>query len=130
MTLLHTVALHTVAEWFSLIFIALGSAFAILGGVGMLRFPDFYSRCHASGVTDSAGAGFLLAGLALAAGWDIDAFKLIATLFFLWLTSVSSTHALAKAAFAKGVRAHGAHVGVSAEDEGMANSGIPEANGR
>ena len=42
-----------------------GAFFVLSGGVGLLRFPDFYTRIHAAGITDSAGAGLILLGLLL-----------------------------------------------------------------
>ena len=45
-----------------------GSLFAIIGGIGLLRMPDFYCRIHAAGITDTMGAGMILGGLVLKAG--------------------------------------------------------------
>ncbi len=87
--------LLTTLSWLCLL---LGSFFCISGGVGMLRFPDFYTRMHASGVTDTLGAGLILLGLMLQAGWSLVLVKLIFILLFILLTSPTSSHALAKAA--------------------------------
>jgi len=87
--------LLTILSWLCLL---LGSFFCISGGVGMLRFPDFYTRMHASGVTDTLGAGLILLGLMLQAGWSLVLGKLIFILLFILLTSPTSNHALAKAA--------------------------------
>ncbi|MEY2980141.1 MAG: Na(+)/H(+) antiporter subunit, partial [Planctomycetota bacterium] len=40
-----------------------GAFFTLVGGIGILRMPDLFSRLHASGVTDMLGAGLLLVGL-------------------------------------------------------------------
>ena len=64
----------------------------------MLRFPDFYTRMHASGVTDTLGAGLILIGLMFQAGWSLVLAKLVLILLFILLTSPTSSHALAKAA--------------------------------
>ena len=48
-------------------FILSGSAFVLIGCIGLVRFPDFYTRLHPAGVTDTAGAELLLIGLALQA---------------------------------------------------------------
>ena len=50
-----------------------GSVFCVIGGVGLLRMPDFYTRTHAASVTDTLGAGLLLAGLILQ-DWACDSF--------------------------------------------------------
>ena len=75
-----------------------GSAFALIGGVGILRFPDFYSRLHAGGITDTMGAGLILAGLMVQAGMSLLALKLFMVFWFLYVSSPTSAHALAKAA--------------------------------
>jgi len=90
-----------IASWLLLI---AGSVFSIVGGIGLLRFPDFYTRLHAAGVTDTGGAGLVTAGLILQAGPNLVAVKLAMILFFLLMTSPASTHALAKAALTAGVR--------------------------
>jgi multicomponent Na+:H+ antiporter subunit G len=81
-----------------------GSFFAVVGGVGLLRLPDFYARIHGAGITDTMGAGLVLVGLMLQAGDWLVAFKLAMILFFLMLTSPTSAHALSKSARADGVR--------------------------
>jgi multicomponent Na+:H+ antiporter subunit G len=75
-----------------------GVFFVIVGGVGMVRMPDFYTRLHAAGVTDTLGAGLILLGLMLQGGWTLITAKLLLILLFLWLTSPTAGHALVKAA--------------------------------
>ncbi|MBT3396775.1 MAG: hypothetical protein HN423_06305, partial [Alphaproteobacteria bacterium] len=48
-----------------------GGFFAIAGGIGVVRLPDFYTRLHASGVTDTGAAYFILAGLMIQGGLSI-----------------------------------------------------------
>jgi len=81
-----------------------GSLFAIVGGIGLIRLPDLFSRMHGSGITDTLGAGLILSGLMLHSGRDLVTFKLAAILFFLFLTSPTATHALARSAIAEGLR--------------------------
>lgn len=78
--------------------IVAGSLFAITGGVGLHRFPDFFTRLHAAGVTDTMGAVLILLGLMVQAGWTLIAVKLFLILGFLMFTSPTATHALARAA--------------------------------
>lgn len=89
------------ASWFCLLG---GSIFCLIGGLGMLRMPDFYTRGHAAGVTDTLGAGLILLGLVFQAGWTLVAVKLVMVLFFLYVTSPTATHALFKSAYAAGIR--------------------------
>ncbi|HOW61977.1 MAG TPA: monovalent cation/H(+) antiporter subunit G [Candidatus Contendobacter sp.] len=75
-----------------------GVAFALIGSVGLLRMPDFYTRLHAAGITDTLGAGLILLGLMLQAGWTLISVKLLLILIFLWFTGPIATHALSRAA--------------------------------
>lgn len=88
-----------VAEVLSWIFILSGAVFIIIGGIGLLRLPDFYTRIHAAGITDTMGAWLMLVGLMFQAGWTLNTVKLLMLLFFLMATSPLATHALAKAAY-------------------------------
>lgn len=81
-----------------------GGWFAMVGGLGLLRMPDFYTRMHAASVTDTLGAALLLFGLVLQAGFTLVAGKLIILGLFIFFTSPAATHALAKAAFARGLK--------------------------
>ena len=81
-----------------------GSVFVIIGAFGMLRLPDFYSRLHPAGLTDTMGAGLILLGLILQAETGIVAVKLLIIGVFLLFTSPTSGHATARAALAAGLR--------------------------
>ena len=91
-------------EVLSWILILGGSAFCAIGALGMLRFPDFWSRLHAASVTESAGVFLLLAGLALQAGIGLIAIKLILIAIFLFVTGPTATHAVANAALVSGLK--------------------------
>ena len=85
-------------EWFASILLVAGYFLVVIGGVGLLRFPDFFTRLHAVGVTDTLGAWLILIGLMLFSGWGFITVKLVLIMLFLILTSPTSSHALAKAA--------------------------------
>jgi multicomponent Na+:H+ antiporter subunit G len=96
--------MEPVAEVLTWVFIAAGSAFLLVGGIGILRFPDFYSRIHPAGITDTMGAWLVLVGLMFASeSWLVTA-KLVMLLLFLAITSPLAGHALAKAAYMRGLR--------------------------
>lgn len=80
-----------------------GGVIGILGGLGLLRFPDFYSRLHAAGMTDTLCALMIITGLILQAGLSLLTLKLALILLFLLFTSPTASHALAKAALSDGV---------------------------
>ncbi|WP_297186163.1 monovalent cation/H(+) antiporter subunit G [uncultured Porticoccus sp.] len=76
----------------------LGAFLIISGAVGVLRFPDFFTRMHAAGVTETLATTLILLGLMLLAGWSIMSFKLLLILLFILITSPVASHALTKAA--------------------------------
>jgi len=90
-----------VSSW---VLLSLGGAFVFIGGVGVLRMPNLYTRMHAASLTDSMGAALIIAGVMLQAGPSLAAIKLAAILLFLLLTSPTATNALASAALLAGLR--------------------------
>jgi multicomponent Na+:H+ antiporter subunit G len=75
-----------------------GVAFLVVGAIGLVRLPDFFTRIHATGIIDTMGIALTFAGLVLLAGWSLPAVKLVLILCFMLLTGPTATHALAKAA--------------------------------
>jgi multicomponent Na+:H+ antiporter subunit G len=94
-------AVIDVASW---ILLVTGGLFCIVGAVGLLRMPDFYTRVHAASVTDTLGAGLILLGLILQAGWTLVAAKLVMIGLLIFFTSPAATHALARAALGRGLK--------------------------
>ncbi len=80
-----------------------GSVFVVIGGIGVVRLPNFFARMHGAGITDTLGAGLILVGLMFDAGLSLITAKLVILLFFLWITSPTATHALAQAALHQGL---------------------------
>lgn len=80
-----------------------GALFAVTGGIGMLRMPEFYTRIHAASVTDTAGVLLIFGGLLCQAPDMPSAVRLVLVLSFLLFTSPTATHALAKAAKRAGI---------------------------
>jgi len=89
-----------IASWLLLV---AGGLFCIVGGVGLLRLPDFYTRVHAASVTDTLGVFLILLGLALQAGWTLVTVKLGIIALLIFFTSPAATHALARAALGHGL---------------------------
>ncbi len=90
--------ISTIASLLSAVCIAAGCFLLVSGAVGLLRFPDLYTRMHAAGITDTLATILIVAGLMLISGWGIELFKLGMILLFILFTSPTSNHALAKAA--------------------------------
>ncbi|MHA7817493.1 MAG: monovalent cation/H(+) antiporter subunit G [Pseudohaliea sp.] len=84
--------------------LAAGGFCVFVGGVGVLRLPDLYTRMHAASITDTAGPLLVLAGLSLQAGWTLALFKLAVILVFLFVTSPTAAYALGNAAMGSGYR--------------------------
>ncbi len=91
-----------IGVWFCIV---TGSVFCVIGGIGLLRMPDFYTRSHAASITDTLGATLILVGLALVAGPGLIAVKLFFVLFLIYVTSPTAAHALVKAAYSSGLDA-------------------------
>lgn len=89
------------------LFALLGIVLIVSGGVGVARLPDFYTRMHAAGVTETLAAFFILIVLMLQVGWGVGFFKLLFILLFVLITSPTASHALAKAARHGRLRARG-----------------------
>jgi multicomponent Na+:H+ antiporter subunit G len=86
----------------SWVFLLGGSFFAVVGGIGVLRMPDLFTRLHAAGITDTMGAGLILTGLMFQGGFTLVTAKLILLLAFVWFSSPVATYALSRAALASG----------------------------
>ena len=80
-----------------------GAVFSMIGGFGIIRLPEFFSRMHAGGITDTLGAGLIIGGLMLQGGFSLVTVKLFMIIFFLIITSPTACHALAKSALAQGL---------------------------
>lgn len=78
--------------------ILVGGAFGVIGGIGLLRMPSFFTRIHAAGMAESMCAPPILLAMILQEGVSVAGVKLAAILVFLFLTGPTSSHALAKAA--------------------------------
>lgn len=88
----------------SAILLAFGCFFAVTGGVGVLRMPDFYTRLHPAGKTDTLAQMLILSGLVVQAGMSLVSVKLLLISMFLLITSPTATHAVAKAAHLSGIK--------------------------
>lgn len=89
------------ASW---ILILAGGLFCVLGGLGLLRLPDLFTRLHCGGLIDTLGAGLLVLGMVLQAGFTLVTAKLLLLLVFLFFTSPLASHAVARAAFHRGLK--------------------------
>jgi multicomponent Na+:H+ antiporter subunit G len=93
-----------ILEFLSGLCLFLGGVLCITGGVGLLRMPDFFSRVHASGVTETLAAPLLLIGLLLQMELSLDSVKVVMILILVLATNPTATHAMAKATLHGGQR--------------------------
>lgn len=89
-----------IADLLTALFILPGALLVLVGGIGVMRMPDFYTRLHAAGITDTLGAGLILVGLLFQGGFTLISVKLLMILGFLLFTSPTASHALSRAALA------------------------------
>ena len=82
----------------------IGSMMLIIGGIGMVRLPDVFSRMHGAGIIATMGACTILLGLTFQAGLSIVTLKLVLIIVFIVVTSPTATLALARAALHGGAR--------------------------
>jgi len=88
----------------SIIFIVAGLFFLIVAAVGVIRFPDVYSRSHAVSLTDSLGAFLMLVGIALHEGLSINMLKILVVLILLYILNPVIAHATIRAALRSGLK--------------------------
>ena len=88
-------------------FLILGVFFMLTGAIGLLRFPDFYTRLHATGKCDTLGEVLILLGCMIYTayhGMPFVVFKLLCIIIFFFIANPTGTHAIVKAAYKTGVK--------------------------
>lgn len=81
----------------------LGCFFILVGGIGMLRLPDFFTRIHPAGKVDTLGQILILSGLLLQSGFSVISLKILLIISFLFITSPTATHTMIHAAKLSGI---------------------------
>lgn len=87
----------------TIILLLAGAAFFLAGTVGLLRFPDVYTRLHALTKADNVGLGLVMAGLALQAGSWAATGKMALIWFLVLLASAIGAHLVARGALRRGI---------------------------
>jgi multicomponent Na+:H+ antiporter subunit G len=90
-------------DWLGAGFVAAGTAFFFAGTIGLLRFPDVYSRLHALGKADNLGLGLLVIGLAVSADRLQDVVHLLLIWLLVLVSSATTAHLIARSALHRGV---------------------------
>lgn len=97
-------SLALVRDIVSVVLFVSSAFFFFAGSVGLVRFPDVYTRLHALTKADNLGLGLLVAGLAVRADSWMTVIKLGLIWMFVIFASATSCHLVAKAALESGVR--------------------------
>ncbi|MEW6486418.1 MAG: monovalent cation/H(+) antiporter subunit G [Thermodesulfobacteriota bacterium] len=91
-------------ETLAVVFLAAGGAFMLVGSIGIVRLPDFYTRTHAASKIDTMGIMLLLAGLAFHEGMTLSTGKLVLLIVFVAVANPVGSHALARSALRFGLK--------------------------
>mgnify|MGYP004445139627 FL=1 len=98
--------MNDVATLISAALLVIGSVFALVASIGLLRLPDLYTRMHAASKAGTMGSCLMLIALAIHATDVGTMSRALAGVVFFLLTAPVSSHLLAKAAYAVGYRLH------------------------
>ncbi len=93
----------TIINVLTVMLLLIGAFFMLAGTIGFVRFPDFYSRMHATGKCDTLGEGLMLVALIIYGGATFVSVKILFLIMFILLANPTSTHAIAKAAYDVGL---------------------------
>jgi len=109
----------TIINYIVYLFLFIGVFFTLLGGVGILRFPDVYTRLHAGTKCTTFGSIFLILSIVILGlkTWylgdtngSVLAIHSTIALIAILLTNPTGAHAIARAAHKSGVKPVGAVV--------------------
>jgi multicomponent Na+:H+ antiporter subunit G len=92
-----------IQQFISILFLLGGFFFFLAATVGLLRFPDFFCRLHATGKGDTLAVLLSLIGLSIYEGISITSVKILFIALFLFLAQPTSTHAISRAAMRCGL---------------------------
>jgi multicomponent Na+:H+ antiporter subunit G len=87
----------TPVEYLAAALVLGGTFFGFVATVGLLRLPDLYSRLHAASKSDTLGSVLAIAGTAIVLGVSTESMKMVFLVLFLFLTSPTAAHAIARA---------------------------------
>ncbi len=94
----------SVTEILFVLFMAGGFFFFTTATIGLLRFPDFFSRLHATGKGDTLAVFLSLIGLGIHEGFSLTSLKIVFIAVFMFLAQPTATHAISRAGFRSGLK--------------------------
>ncbi len=94
----------SVTDIITVVLLLAGAVFFLVGTVGLLRFPDVYTRLHALTKADNVGLGLMIAGLA----FQVESWAVVGKLLLIWwlvlLAGASVAHLVAVTARQRGIK--------------------------
>jgi len=93
-----------IVDIITIVFLAGGAFFMITGAVGLVKFPDFYTRLHATGKCDTLGQILIIVGCMFFEGFNFITVKLFFVVAFYLFAGPAATHAIMKAAYFTGLK--------------------------
>jgi len=91
-------------EIIAYILLGIGAFCALIGAMGIMRFPDVYNRIHANTVVVVGGVIVTLIGVSVLEGLSLYTLKALIIALFIFLTNPVGSHAIARAAHKSGVK--------------------------
>ncbi len=95
-------SLESIREFAAIFFLCAGAFFLMASVIGMLRLPDFYTRIHASGNSETLATMFIFTGLIIYEGLTMTSAKLVLIMGFVFLANPIGSHILSKSAYKSG----------------------------
>ncbi len=86
------------------LFLAIGCFLLLVASIGVIRFPDFFSRMHSAGKGDTMGQSCIIIGLIIYSGFNQVSLKLLMIMIMILIINSTATHFLAKAAYMKDLK--------------------------
>ena len=86
-------------ELFAAIFLLIGAGFMFIAALGLVRFPDLFTRMHAGSKASTLGLGCILVGVAISFPSALVIAKCVMVLLFIFLTAPIAAHMIGRAAY-------------------------------
>ncbi len=80
------------------VFLILGAFFILVSAIGLIRFPDLYTRMHATTKATSFGLLLIIVGASLHFNVSVGWLKALLVIIFIYLTAPLAAHSIAKSA--------------------------------
>lgn len=100
--MIEQIGITSIRELIAALFLLGGMVFFIGSAIGMLRLPDFYTRIHASGNSETLGCDLAFIGLIIYEGPTLTAVKMAFVFLIVFMANPIGSHILSKAAYKSG----------------------------